>query len=73
MSGALAERVFVSKLHRVGFHDIQIVDRFGFSLERAADYPLFTPDLIALMRQLIPADRHHQIAISLIITAVTPR
>ena len=73
MSGALTERVFVTKLDRVGFDDIQILDRLPFALERATDYPLFTPDLIALMRELIPADKQHEIATSLIVSAVIPR
>lgn len=73
MSGALTERVFVKKLERVGFDDIQILDRFPFSLDRAAEYPLFTPDLIALMRALIPLETHDEVATSLIVTAVASR
>lgn len=72
MSGALTERVFVQKLDRVGFDDIRILDRLPFSLERAADYPLFTPDLVELMRRLIPPDTQDEVATSLIVTAGAP-
>ncbi len=69
----MTERVFVKKLDRVGFDDIQILERLPFTLERTAEYPLFTRDLIALMRELIPVDKQHQIATSLIVTAVNRR
>ncbi len=72
MAGALTERVFVTKLERVGFGDIRVLRRLPFALTRAADYPLFTPDLITLMRELIPAAKQHEIATSLIVTATTP-
>lgn len=69
MSGALAERVFVTKLQRVGFTEVAVRERFPFGLDRTAGYPLFTPDLVDLMRELIPADKHDQIATSIIVTA----
>lgn len=72
MSGALAERVFVSKLNRVGFGHVTVKERFDFGLDRTAGYPLFTPDLVQLMYELIPAERHGSIATSVIITAIKP-
>lgn len=69
MSGALAERVFVSKLNRVGFTDIDVPERFPFGLDRTAGYPLFTPDLVELMRELIPSEKQDEIATSVIVTA----
>ncbi|MEX2280138.1 MAG: hypothetical protein WEA76_08625 [Acidimicrobiia bacterium] len=72
MSGALAERVFVTKLDRVGFENIKVKERFDFSLSHTAGYPLFTPDLVALMHELIPADQHERVATSVIITARKP-
>ena len=72
MSGALAERVFVSKLNRVGFTDIDVAERFPFPLERAANYPLFTADLVDLMYQLIPVDRQSEVATSVIVKARMP-
>jgi hypothetical protein len=72
VSGALTERVFVTKLARVGFRNITLCNRFGFSLDRAADYPLFTADLIELMKMLIPGEKHGRVAVSLIVKADLP-
>lgn len=47
-------------------------ERFPFGLDRTAGYPLFTPDLVALMRELIPPEQHDSVATSVIITAVKP-
>ena len=72
MSGALAERVFAHKLENVGFTDVTVHERRPFSLEDAARYPLFTPDLIELMDQLLPPDQKHQVAIAITLTATLP-
>lgn len=72
MSGALAERVFVSKLNRVGFAEIHVTERFPFGLDRASSYPLFTPDLVELMYQLIPVARQGEVATSVIVEACKP-
>ncbi|HUG32779.1 MAG TPA: hypothetical protein VMM14_07800 [Acidimicrobiia bacterium] len=69
MSGALAERVFVSKMEKLGFTEIEVVERVPFGIEEAAVYPLFGDDLIELMRELIPESRHHSIATSVTVTA----
>lgn len=60
------------KLRRVGFTNIEVVDREPFGLDRASEYPLFTPDLIELMNDLIPAERRDQIAMSLTVRAQNP-
>lgn len=72
MSGALAERVFVLKLKRTGFTEIAVVERHPFGLDQAEQIPLFTPELIELMRRLIPAERHREIAVSATFTARNP-
>lgn len=72
MSGALAERVFAQKVIRVGFDDLQFLERSPFGLDQAAQFPLFTPDLIELMRKLIPAVRQDAIAVSVTVTARKP-
>lgn len=72
MSGALAERVFVTKLSRVGFAEIEVRERFAFGLDQTAGYPLFTPDLVELMRRLLPPEKHGEVATSVIITAAKP-
>jgi hypothetical protein len=44
-------------------------DREPVSVEDLALYPLFTPELIELMRTLIPPDRQQAVATSIVITA----
>lgn len=72
MSGALAERVFVKKLKNVGFDDIEVVERHPFRLADAARYPLFTPDLIELMEELLPVERRDEVATGVTIRARKP-
>lgn len=69
MAGALTERDFVSKLEKAGFSPIEVRRREPCSIDDLALYPLFTPELIELMRTLIPADRQHAVATSVIVTA----
>lgn len=72
MAGALAERVFVSKLEKVGFTDVTVLDRQPFSMAAAADYPLFTPDLLELMERLLPSSAKERVATSVTLTARKP-
>jgi arsenite methyltransferase len=72
VSGALAERVFVKKLENVGFTRIEVIERHPLALADAADYPLFTPDLIELMTELLPPDRHTELATSITVQAHKP-
>lgn len=72
MSGALAERVFARKLANVGFADIAVLERHPFTLGDVARYPLFTPDLIELMHELLPPRQHAEVATSVTVTAVRP-
>jgi hypothetical protein len=38
----------------VGFVDVEIVERHPFQLDDASGYPLFTSELIDMMRRLLP-------------------
>lgn len=69
MSGALAERDFVTKLGRAGFVDIKIVERTKFGIEDTAKYPLFTDDLIELMHRTISPEQHDSVAVSIVVKA----
>ena len=69
MAGALAERDFVAKMERVGFVDVEVVSREDRSIDDFALYPLFTDELIVLMRQLIPAERQHAVATAVVVKA----
>jgi arsenite methyltransferase len=72
VSGALAERAFALKIERMGFEDVRIGERIPHGVEKAALYPLFTPALIELMREVIPADRQDTVAVSVVAKARKP-
>lgn len=72
MAGALTERDFVDKLERAGFEQIEILERQAMSVDDAALYPLFTPELLDLMRTLIPRDRQRELAVAVVVTARRP-
>jgi arsenite methyltransferase len=69
VGGALAERDFVEKLERVGFEDVAVLHRQPFGVADCVLYPLFTDDLVQLMRNLIPPDTQGAIASSIVIKA----
>ena len=72
MSGALAERAFALKIERMGFEDVWLGERIPHGVEKAALYPLFTPALIELMREVIPPDRQDTVAVSVVAKARKP-
>lgn len=72
MSGALAERVFAEKLERAGFCNVWVGGHQPFGIDQAALYPLFTPEVIQVMRQTIPADRQDHVATGVIVKARKP-
>ena len=72
MSGALAERVFAEKLERAGFEDIWVGGHQPYGIEDAARYPLFTPELIEVMKRTISSDRQDHVATGVIVKARRP-
>lgn len=68
----MAERAFARKIEKMGFSDVWIGERIPYGVERAALYPLFTPAVIDLMRELIPPDRQATVAVSVIVKARRP-
>ena len=69
MAGALTERDFVEKLEQAGFGDVEIHQREPASVDDLALYPLFTDELIELMRTLIPPERQTAVATAVVVTA----
>jgi hypothetical protein len=69
VAGALTERDFVTKLERAGFTNIEIVERTPMGVDDCALYPLFTTDVLNLMRTLIPPERQHTIGTALVVRA----
>ena len=72
MSGALAERVFAEKLERAGFVDVWVGGYHPYGIQDAARYPLFTPELIEVMKRTIAADRQDHVATGVIVKARRP-
>lgn len=72
IAGALAEDAFVHKLARAGFEDVEVVQREPLSIDDCALYPLFPAEVIDLMRRLIPAERHAQVAVAIVVRARLP-
>ena len=72
IAGAVSERVLRRKLARAGLEDIDVAGHAGFSLEEVALYPLFTPEIMELLRQLLPRAVQQQVAVSVIARARRP-
>jgi arsenite methyltransferase len=69
VAGALAERDFVAKLEKAGFEGVEVVDRQPVSVDDFTLYPLFTDDLIELMRTLIPPELQSAVATAVVVRA----
>jgi len=72
VSGALAERVFAEKLERAGFVDVWVGGHQPYGIDDAAKYPLFTPELIEIMRRTISVDHQDHVATGVIVKAHRP-
>lgn len=68
----MAERVFARKLEKVGFTDIWIGEHHAYGIDDVVMYPLFTDEIVGLMRRLIPVERHQAVAIAVIAKARRP-
>jgi arsenite methyltransferase len=72
VAGALAEDAFLHKLERVGFEDAEVLERAPFSIDDCALYPLFSAEVIQLMRTLIPVNQHARVAVTVVVKAHLP-
>jgi hypothetical protein len=73
VSGALAERVFAEKLERAGFADVWVGGHRPFGIEDAVLFPLFTQEIIEVMRRTIPVEHQDRVGTAVIIKAAKPR
>jgi len=71
-AGAMAERALLRALARVGLVDVEVRERHPFGVEDCARFPLFTPDLLEVMRATIPPERQSMIATVVTVTARQP-
>ena len=72
VAGALAENDFLHKLENAGFVDGAVLHRQALSIDDCALYPLFSDEVIGLMRTLLPSDRHDRVAVAVVVRAVLP-
>ena len=72
MAGALTERDFVKKLEQAGFQEIEVVSREPRSVDDSAMYPLFTAEVIELMRRLLPPGRQAHVTTAVVVRARKP-
>jgi arsenite methyltransferase len=72
VAGALTERDFVTKLETADFVDVEVLERSPMGVEDCALYPLFTADLLDLMRQLIRRDRQDAVGVAVVVRAQLP-
>jgi arsenite methyltransferase len=68
----MAERVFAGKLERAGFAGVWVGGHRSFGIEEAAMYPLFTPEVIEVMRRMIPPEHQDRVAMGVIVKARKP-
>ena len=62
LSGALSEVALYKGLRRAGFREVLIEPLAPFGIGDAMLYPLFGPDILALLRDRVPPERHERIA-----------
>jgi arsenite methyltransferase len=72
VAGALKEEDFVRKLEKAGFDDVEVLSHEALSVDDCALYPLFTDEVIRLMRELIPAGKQSEVAVSVVVRASYP-
>ena len=72
VAGALAEEDFVDKLERAGFERVEVLHREPLGIDDCALYPLFSGEVIRLMRGLIPSERHDDVATAVVVRATHP-
>jgi arsenite methyltransferase len=68
VAGALTERDFVGKLEQAGFGEIVVHQREPVSVDDLTLYPLFTDEVIGMMRTLIAPDRQGAVAMAIVVT-----
>jgi hypothetical protein len=72
LSGALSEIALYKGLRRAGFREVGITPLHPFGIAECALYPLFNDELLALLRDRVPAERHDRIAQSVFVAARKP-
>jgi SAM-dependent methyltransferase len=72
LSGALSEIALYKGLRRAGLRDVSITRLDPFGIAECSLYPLFNDELLALLRDRVPMERHDRIAQSVFVAAHKP-
>ena len=72
LSGALSETALYKGLRRAGFREVAIEPIESFGIAECALYPLFSDELLDLLRARLPVERHDRIAASVLVRARKP-
>jgi len=72
VAGALEEEDFVRQLKRAGFEGVEVPHREPLGIDDCALYPLFPDEVIRLMRELIPAEKHDRVAVAAVFKGALP-
>jgi hypothetical protein len=62
----------VKKLRSIGFEAVERDEERPVGIDDCAQYPVFTPALLALMRRHVPAERQSRVARSVVFSARKP-
>lgn len=73
LSGALSETALYKGLRRAGFREVGIDALHPFGIAECALYPLFSDELLDLLRSRVPRERHDRIAQSVFVCGRKPR
>ena len=63
------ERVFVKKLTRAGFTDIEVYGHTPYGIDEVAVYPLFPDELIEVMWKVLPEERQRHLVTAVMVCA----
>lgn len=72
LSGALSEMALYKGLRRAGFREVRITAMHPFAIADAELYPLFSDELLDLLRTRVTRERHDRIAQSVFVSARKP-
>lgn len=72
LSGALSEMAMYKGVRRAGFREVAIEPIESFGIAECSLYPLFDDQLIRLLRERVPPERHDRIAASVFVRAQKP-
>jgi SAM-dependent methyltransferase len=72
LSGALSEVALYKGLRRAGFREVAIEPLEPFGIAECALYPLFGEELLDLLRDRVPPERHDRIAMSVLVRGRKP-